>query len=120
MQQPYQSYSTSDFVCDDYFLSHQLSPTAQSEQFWNEWMIQNPSREQHYHEAQKLLDAVLLGLSDYARNYLSAEAEARLLARIHRSRSQIRAEEPRIKITRNSWFLRGVAACLILVLATSS
>ncbi|MCE6991093.1 FecR family protein [Dyadobacter sp. CY323] len=117
MQQPYQSYSASDFVCDDHFLAHQLSPTDESEQFWHDWRIQNPSREQHYHQAQQLLEAVRLGLSDYARNYLSEEAEARLFDRIHSSKSQIKSGQPGFKITRNPWFLRGIAACLIFVLA---
>lgn len=110
----YESFTATEFACDDAFLKHYLLPTTQSGQFWEQWLREHPHRQSEWKLATQLLEAVQLGLSDYARTYLSQEAEAGLLARIKATNAQ-RTEPVRI---RPLWQTAGVyraAACLVLV-----
>lgn len=82
MNPDYTAFGTVDFAIDERFLSHYFRPDAASEAFWDAWLAEHPAKEPEWQEARRLLEAVTLGLSEYARTYLSEEAEAELLARI--------------------------------------
>lgn len=114
MQHSYESFQAVDFVCDDAFLKHHLSPDAQSVRFWEQWLQAHPHRQDAWRDAQQLLEAVRLGLSEYARTYLSEEAEARLLARIQTTNALAEAEPQVVPLWRTTAFGRAVAACLVI------
>ncbi len=117
MPKNFQQYSITDFVGDDDFLKHQLHPTAESSQFWADWQLQNSSQKLVFLEAQRLFEAVRLGLSEYARTYLSLEAEAQLLARIQlTNQSNDLLEKPIVSIWNNKWKISAIAASVLLML----
>ena len=115
----YALYSITDFVCDDIFLHYHLSPTETNTCFWKEWLQQNPAKRSEWEQAEQLLEAVRLGLSDYTRTYLSPEAEAYLLQRIRATIALLDDyERPIVPIWRRTWVLRSAAAaCLLLVVS---
>ncbi len=78
----YLHFTTIDFAIDEHFLQHHLHPTDQSVAVWESWLREHPHKRGEWEEAGRLLEAVALGLSEYARAFLSEEAEADLLARI--------------------------------------
>ncbi|WP_266364629.1 FecR family protein [Tellurirhabdus rosea] len=121
MDAAYQHFTSADFVCDDAFLKHQLTPTDQSTHFWAEWLQKNADKKEDWEQAVHLLEAVRLGLSDYTRTYLSEEAEARLLARILATNAQVTKAETTLTLPlwRSPWLLGAAAACLALVLVFS-
>ncbi|KAA0988906.1 FecR family protein [Dyadobacter aurulentus] len=82
MTTDYTYFSIIDLAVDEAFLQHYLDPDLASNQFWNNWLIDNPEKRGDWEEARKLVEAVLLGLTDYTRIYLSEEAEEALLQRI--------------------------------------
>ena len=118
MQNSLENYTTTDFVCDDIFLKHHLSPTSETQSFWSNWLHQYPEKEQEWLKAQHLLEAVRLGLSDYARTYLSPEAEAQLLSRIQQTNlsSDNSHEKPVVPLWPNKWIVTTMAACILLIL----
>ncbi len=112
----YEQFSSSDFVTDDAFLNHYLSPTDSSKVFWESWLSNHPDKKEEWLAAQKLIEAVQLGLSEYVRTYLSKEAEESLLQRILITNAESDEKEVKpIPIWRQSWF-QVMAACFILFL----
>ena len=114
MQKDYEVFSAVDFVCDEAFLHHTITPTTASEQFWTEWLQQHPRQQADWMLARQLVDTVQGGLSEYARTYLSEEDEARLLARILATNQQKQAGTPVRPLWRNAWVNRAAAACFLL------
>jgi len=106
--------TVANLVCDDNFVEHQLYPTEQSTLFWKEWLVKNPIHHNEWQQAQKLLDEVRLGLSDYARTYLSEEAEEQLLTRIKDTITQHKYEKAIIPLWKKTWAIAAVAACLLV------
>jgi len=51
----YKNYTVQDFVSDKYFREWVLQPNRESEQFWNEWMIENQSRSKLAISARNIL-----------------------------------------------------------------
>lgn len=111
MNPDYSAFGTVDFAIDERFLSHYSKPDADSEQFWSDWLTAHPAKEPEWQEARRLLEAVTLGLSDYARTYVSEEVEAELLARIQAT-NRINSQAGR---TRTIPFSRIVAAASIVI-----
>ncbi len=113
----YALFGITDFVCDDVFLNYHLSPTETNTCFWEEWLQQNPGKRGEWEQAEQLLDAVRLGLSDYTRTYLSPEAEAHLLERIQATIALMDDHEtPIVPLWKRTWVLRSAAAaCFLLV-----
>jgi len=117
-QNNYAQFSITDFVCDDFFLNYHLSPTETNTFFWNEWLQQNPAKRSDWEQAEQLLEAVRLGLSDYARTYLSPEAEAHLLERIQITIALVGDHQtPIVPIWRRTWVLRSAAAACVLLIS---
>ncbi len=113
MDRHYEYFSIIDFAADDVFLQHYLHPTEQSLQAWENWLAQHPEKREEWSEARKLLEAVQSGLSDYARTFLSEEAEAELLARIlETNRQKDQHFKPRSDWWNHRWSKIGVAAAL--------
>ena len=120
MDQNYESYGISDFVSDDDFLRHHLFPTEASTIHWNAWLRRHPHKKEEWEQASKLLEAVRLGLSDYARTYLSEEAENQLLRRILETNALPTREAgpPPARQLRSRWVsYAGVAAAVALIIA---
>ena len=115
MQHAYDTFTATDFVCDEVFLRHYLSPTADSRLFWEKWLQQHPHQQAVWQQAWQLTNAVQTGLSDYARTYLSEEAEARLLARIQATNGQFQPVAVVRSLWQNAWLYRAAAACFLVV-----
>jgi transmembrane sensor len=110
----YQTFAVLDFVNDDGFLKHQLSPNELSEAFWQNWLQQYPEKQQEWQQAKTLVEAVRLGLSDYANLYISADTEAQLLTRIQKTITA--GNQARIiPIWQKTWFI-AAAACVVLII----
>lgn len=117
MSNLYQTYLASDFVTDDAFLKHQLTPSQTSTKWWESWLAQNPHKQDEWQKAVKLLEAVRLGLDEYTRTYLTPEAEAMLLRRI-KATNQAHDEEAisaSIPLQNRSWGWYAAAACAICI-----
>lgn len=113
----YQTYSASDFVTDDAFLKHQLTPDENSKEWWQSWLAQNPHKQEEWQKAVRLLEAVKLGLNEYTRTYLTPEAEAMLLQRINAT-NQAHDEETisrALPALNRSWAWYAAAACVICI-----
>ncbi len=116
----YENYGISDFVSDDDFLRHHLFPTEASALRWNTLLERHPHKKDEWEQASKLLEAVRLGLSDYARTYLSEEAENRLLRRILETNALLTGEAgpSPARLPRRRWIsYAGVAAVVALIVA---
>ncbi|NBA86823.1 DUF4974 domain-containing protein [Emticicia sp. CRIBPO] len=110
-----EKYSALSFVGNDGFLKHQLAPTAESSDYWNQWLEHHPDAREGWEEARYLVEAVRTGLSDYARTYLSEEAEAYLLERILKTNAEASPdEEPVLTWWKNKWLV-SAAAVLVIV-----
>jgi len=110
-----EKYSALSFVGNDGFLKHQLAPTAESSDYWNQWLEHHPDAREGWEEARYLVEAVRTGLSDYARTYLSEEAEAYLLERILKTNAETSPdEEPVLTWWKNKWLV-SAAAVLVIV-----
>ena len=116
MQKLYETFTATDFVCDDSFLQHFVAPTAGSNLFWEEWLQQHPHRQTEWQQARQLTEAVQAGLSDYARTYLSEEAEARLLAQIQATNNQVQPVAVVRPLWQSDWVYRAAAACFLLAI----
>jgi len=115
VQKNYDTFTATDFVCDEAFLHHIIAPTAATEQFWDQWLRQNPHQNADWTLARQLVEAVQDGLSEYARTYLSQEAQAQLLARILATNQQTQSIAPVRPLWQNAWAYRAAAACLALL-----
>lgn len=108
MQPDYDRFSSADFLTDDFFVDHQLAPTAQSTAFWEVWSKEH-SQEQ-WQQAVSLLEAIRLGLDAYAQTCLPEETIQQLLIRIQQTNAQsLKATVP---IARFAW-IRWVAAASV-------
>jgi transmembrane sensor len=86
----YENFSTSDFLTDDAFVHHQLEPTSQSTQFWDDWIGQHPHRRNEYQQAVDLVAAIRLGLTEYAQTEIPEATIQQLLVRIQQTNAQAR------------------------------
>ena len=82
MKTVYSDFTSSDFLTDDTFIVHQLSPTPGSSEFWQEWLDSKPKNIGEWEQAIFLLNSVRLGLNDYASIYLSKAIISDLLEKI--------------------------------------
>ncbi len=114
MQKNHKIFTATDFVCDEAFLHHYLTPTAVSEQYWAQWLQNYPDQKADWVLARQLVEAVQVGLSDYARTYLSEEAEALLLTRILATNKQAQSVTPVRPLWKNTWVYGAAAACFLL------
>lgn len=82
MQHSYETFTATDWVSDDNFLKHHLSPSSESNQFWQQWLGEHPQCLVEWTLAGRIVDAVLAGLRTYSATYLSEQAEEELMTRI--------------------------------------
>nr|WP_293841562.1 FecR family protein [uncultured Arsenicibacter sp.] len=111
VEQNYETYSAADFLTDDAFVMHQLSPARASTQFWEGWLRQYPHRHPVYQQAVELVEAVRLGLDTYAQTDLPEETIRRLLLRIQETNTRSAVRERRI-----GWLRWAAAASVVLAL----
>ncbi len=111
----YEKFGITDFVSDDAFLKHYLSPTDATIRFWTEWLEQHVHKSYEWQNARQLLEAVMLGLNDYARTYLSEENQTRLLVRIQNTNALLEEATPVVPLWRKTWVTRTAAAACVLV-----
>lgn len=117
MDSKYDNFGPAAFVADDDFLRHYLAPTKESTSFWENYLLENPGRQNDWQQANELVQAVLVGLTSYSRTFISEEDEARLLERIlltNRAQTPETAVRP---LRYTHWYKFAVAACILLVIA---
>ncbi|GAB4021252.1 FecR family protein [Spirosoma koreense] len=114
MQPLYETFSAADFLTDDYFVRHQLSPTPQSAQFWETWLNEHPHRQSEWQQAVDLLAAIRLGLETYAQTYVPEETIRQLLIRIQQTNAPVGQQETPIR--RIGWIRWAAAASVLLAL----
>lgn len=115
MKTVYSGYTSSDFLTDDAFIGHQLLPTKTSQDFWQAWLETKPENLGEWEQAIFLLDAVRLGLNDYASTYLPETIIAELLEKIKLTNSGQR-ETRNLKIN----FRWLAAASIVIALVVGS
>ena len=113
MSHPYETFSAAQFLTDDAFVDHQLSPTSQSTALWHTWLEEHPNRQQEWQKAVDLLAVIQLGLDDYRQTYLSEETIRQLFVRIQRSNAPVK---PEASVYRLTWVQWVAAASVVLVL----
>lgn len=115
MYPAYENFTSTDFLTDDSFVDHQLLPNQKSTEFWDHWLAAHPEKLPEWEHALYLLDAVRLGLFDYAKTFLSDAVIDELLNQIKATNAGSES-----KIVRVRWFegrLKwAAAACLVLSL----
>lgn len=112
MQPDYDQFSSADFLTDDFFVSHQLEPTPHSTAFWEAWLEEHPKEQ--WQQAVSLLDAIRLGLDEYAQTHLPDETIRQLLIRIQQTNAQLlKAAVPVARIARIKWV---AAASVVLAI----
>ncbi|WP_157488262.1 FecR family protein [Dyadobacter crusticola] len=118
MNTSYEDFGPVDFVTDDLFLRHQLNPTPESSAFWEEYLRDNPDKDSEWQQAKLLLNAVLQGLSSYARTYLSEQEEAKLLDRILNSVAVYETSNRVKPLTQyTKWYLVAAAVVALAIVA---
>lgn len=114
MQPPYETFTAADFLTDDLFVYHQLTPTAQSAHFWENWFKDHPDRQTEWQLAVDLLAAIRLGLDEYAQTYLPEDTIQQLLIRIQQTNAQLGKEKTPVR--RVGWIGWVAAASVFLAL----
>ncbi|GAB3745726.1 FecR family protein [Spirosoma pomorum] len=109
----YENFTTADFLTDDFFVNHQLTPTPESIAFWDDWQKTFPHRQREWQQAVDLLDAIRLGLDSYARTYVSDEIIRQLLTRIKQTNA---VPTPVLSPVRSLTRIYWVAAASVLLL----
>lgn len=87
MAKDYTSFSTIDFLSDDFFVNHQLNPTPESTKFWEQWLSLHDR--QTYEEAVKIIRSICSGLHTYEFNTLSAEVKGFIFSRIQETNQKV-------------------------------
>jgi ferric-dicitrate binding protein FerR (iron transport regulator) len=113
----YEQFTTADFLTDDFFVNHQLVPTPESTSFWDNWLKAFPHCQQEWQQAVAFLDAIRLGLDNYAQLYLSDEIIQQLLARIEHTNAQEKQAPAPIRPL--AWKRWVAAASVVLVAGIS-
>jgi transmembrane sensor len=113
VQPTYEHFTIADFLTDDSFVNHQLAPTTESRSFWDNWLKAFPHRRQEWQQAVNLLEAIRLGLDNYAHTYLSDEIIRQLLARIERTNTQLNQSPAPVRPL--AWRRWAAAASVILL-----
>ena len=104
MKHYYDDFSPAQFLTDEAFVQHQLAPTTQSTVFWETWLNDHPPQRQNWQQAVDLLDAIRLGLHDYAQTHLTEETIRRLWLRIQMTNAQAnRVQKKRVRYVAMRW-----------------
>ena len=114
MEHAYENFSTADFLTDNAFVNHQLDPTAQSTQFWDNWQTQYPHRQVVYQQAIDLVGAIRLGLTSYAQTHIPEATVQQLLIRIQQTNAL--THNAKAPARRVGWMRWVAAASLLLAL----
>ena len=101
----YQYYSSEDFAADEFFQQWVLQPTPESVAFWNQWINQHPEKRETLEDAREMV--LMLGFRD----------EQLPHARVQQLRKNIFEQIGENKSS-YSWYWRGVAAVLVLLILT--
>lgn len=83
MTKDYANFSAADFLTDDAFVNHQLSPTPESKKFWTQWRSAYDTKQ--YDEAVEVFKAIRTGLHPYENTVVSAEVKQFIFSRIQES-----------------------------------
>ncbi|CAG5002529.1 hypothetical protein DYBT9275_02912 [Dyadobacter sp. CECT 9275] len=113
MKTVYSHFTSSDFLTDDTFISHQLLPTKTSSEFWEAWLQTDPGNLNEWEQAIFLLDSVRLGLHDYASTYLSEAMISELLLKI-KATNAAQAQTRSLKLS-PKWLAAASVVLAILV-----
>lgn len=114
MANNYILYSVSDFLIDDYFVTHQLNPSQESELFWQNWLSSNSKNKKEYIEAKKIINTIQMGLKTYESNNISVEAKNYIFSKIQETNKRKAILNFPISFS-PSIMWSGAAAILVLI-----
>ena len=118
--QAYNSYSVSELATDDYFIESCLNPTSETERFWDDWLEDNPEKNEIWQEAKIIIKSLSEGKKRYALICMPEEKVDLLWNKIQNSISK--NNNGRI-VKENNWkqnFKWVAAASVILFLSVST
>lgn len=111
----YKKFTTSQFICNEYFQNWIIHPDEESDQFWNTWLYENPEKKEIVDEAKR----VLLNLSfkeDFPVNEQIQNALARNLIVIETLEREKKHRTFRLVSMQRLKYLRRIAAVFIGVI----
>lgn len=117
----YRHYHIEDFVWDDAFRDWVLSPTRESDTYWQQWLAEHPEKAETIQQARSMVQALRLDEPDLS--------EAEINYTVQRTMSRIRKSQPDdwhqpepmqrvIPLYQQPWF--RLAALLILIVGISA
>lgn len=109
MIKDFSTYTVSDFLTDDSFVSQHLHPTNETETFWRESLNSYPNKA--YFEAVEVLKSVRMGLSNYENNTISEEAKVFVFNKI----KETNRKKTIFFIPKQTRFQFAAAAAVVLV-----
>lgn len=115
----YQFASVADLAADEFFARWVVSPTAESDAFWQNWLLQYPSKREEVEQARRLVSL----LCDDLYPYRASDEEA-IWQRLQKEVQQEQAAtEPKVMAI-NNWrqkrYYLSMAASVALILLVSS
>ena len=116
----YKKYAVGDFVADKYFREWVLNPSRESQDFWEGWMVENPTKAKLIVEARQVILNMAFDeheISEHEIDNLWQEIDAKVSSHEERSKPvphrYIFPERPAYRIRSRVW--RVAAAVSILV-----
>lgn len=104
----YHTYEATDFILDDWFIAWVQYPTAESERFWQEWLLTHPDRADLVEEARFWIQNVSV------KEQLPADQEVQ--EAIAQIQLQMADDEKRPVERRIGWLVWQAAAAILLLI----
>ena len=111
----YRSFKTGDFVWDPFFRQWVLTPTSETDFFWNQWMQENPDRAERIHDARTVVLSLQVNESTLPAHEIE-QAVKWTISRINQPSSSTPEFKPRpIPVFKRSWFQVAASVSLVLL-----
>jgi transmembrane sensor len=108
----YEQYDTEDFLTDERFIRWVISPTAESDQFWTEWIEAHPDRSEVLQQSRILLRSVRFRSFSPDQEQYSRVLEKIREGKYSRRHSAVKRILPQLSKT----MIRNAAAVLLILL----
>ncbi|MGV3557860.1 FecR family protein [Larkinella arboricola] len=114
-QYKYRSYKTGDFVWDPFFRQWVLTPTSETDFFWNQWMQENPDRADRIHEARSVVLSLQVKESTLPAHEIE-EVVKSTISRIQQPSSSAPEYKQRpLPVYKRSWFQVAASVSVVLL-----
>lgn len=110
----YRLFEITDFVLDDDFIRWVFENNVPDNNFWNDWLTQNPDKHLLVAEARQILLTLQIKQEPVSAEKLDSEVE-RLLQTIHLQPQQLEAPVRKMSYSLKWWF--AAASIFVIVLA---